>query len=209
MSKSKKNRLANYLPFQTVATLKDRLMWYINLRWIAIIGIIIAVPIAGKMLDLKIGYNEIINTSVVLFGINIIYVLIIRHLKFKNEFQELTFAEAQIVVDLLLLSFIVHFSGGIGNPFFFLYIVQVIFSGILFPGFVLPYVNALIAALLLTIWTLVEHVNPAGSYNLRNEPISLSLIITSLAAFYVINFAGIYIINNFMMSYRSLKENNR
>jgi len=206
MSKSKKNRVANYLPFQTVATLKDRLMWYINLRWIAIIGIIISVPIAGKMLDLKIGFNEIINTSGVLFGINIIYVLIIRHLKFKNEFQELAFAEAQIVVDLLLLSFIVHFSGGIGNPFFFLYIVQVIFSGILFPGFVLPYVNALIAALLLTIWTFVEHVNPAGSYNLRNEPISLSIIITSLAAFYIINFAGIYIINNFMMSYRSLKK---
>jgi signal transduction histidine kinase len=181
-------------------------MWYINLRWIAIIGIIIAVPVAGKMLNLIIGFNEIMNTAIILLGANIIYFFVTRHYKFKNEYQELVFAEVQIVIDLLLLSFIVHFSGGIGNPFFFLYIVQVIFSGILFPGFVLPYVNASVAAFLLTIWTFVEHVNPAGSYNLRNEPLALSLIITSLAAFYIINFSGIYIINNFMMNYRALKK---
>jgi signal transduction histidine kinase len=206
MKKNNKNRITSYLPFQTVATLKDRLIWYINLRWIAIIGIIIAIPIAGKMLNLKIGFNEIMNTAIFLLGANIMYFFMVRYYKFKNEYQELAFAEVQILIDLLLLSFVVHFSGGIGNPFFFLYIVQVIFSGILFPGFVLPYVNALIAASLLTIWTFVEHLNPAGSYNLRNEAISVSLIITSLAAFYIINFAGIYIINNFMMGYRSLNK---
>jgi signal transduction histidine kinase len=206
MSKSKNNRAANYLTFQTVATLKNRLMWYINLRWIAIIGIIIAVPISGRMLNLKIGYGEIINTAMILLGINIICIFIARHFKFKNEIQELTFAEVQIIIDLLLLSIVIHFSGGISNPFYFLYIVQVIFSGILFPGFVLPYVNAIIATIFLTVWTAIEYINPAGSYNLRNEPLSLSLIIISLAAFYVINFSGIYIINNFMMNYRTLKK---
>lgn len=206
MNKSKKNRMANYLPFQTVASLKDRLMWYVNLRWIATIGIIIAVPISGRMLNLEIGHGEIINTAMVLLSINIICFFIARHFKFKNAIQELIFAEVQIVTDLLLLSFVVHFSGGIGNPFYFLYIVQVIFSGILFPGLVLPYVNAIIAAIFLTVWTTIEYVNPAGSYNLRNESISLSLIIISLTAFYTINFAGIYIINNFMISYRSLKK---
>lgn len=207
MRKSNKNQPANYLPFQTVASLKDRLLWYVNLRWIAIIVIIISVPIAAKILDLNIGFNEIINTTVILIGINITYFIVIRHFNFKNERQQLAFAEIQIVIDLILLSFIVHYSGGIGNPFFFLYIVQVIFSGILFPGFVLPYVNALLAAFLLTVWTIIEHVNPTGSsYILRNEPISLSLIITSLAAFYIINFSGIYIINNFMMRFRSLKR---
>ena len=206
MKRYYKNRIANYLPFQTVASLKDRLMWYVNLRWIAIIGIVFAVPIADKMLNLMIGFNEILNVAIILMCVNIIYFFITRHLKFKDEYQELAFAEAQILIDLILLSFVVHFAGGIGNPFFFLYIVQVIFSGILFPGFVLPYVNAFVAAFLLTVWTIIEHANPGGNYILRNEPISLSLILTSLAAFYIINFSGIYIINNFMMGYRALKR---
>jgi signal transduction histidine kinase len=206
MKKNNKNRIASYLPFQSVMSLKDRLVWYVNLRWIATIGIIIAVPISGRMLNLKIGYGEIINTAMILLGINIICLFIARHFKFKNEIQELIFAEVQIVIDLLLLSIVIHFSGGIGNPFYFLYIVQVIFSGILFPGFVLPYVNAIIATIFLTVWTAIEYFNPAGSYNLRNEQLSLSLIIISLAAFYIINFSGIYIINNFMMNYRALKK---
>ncbi len=206
MKKAKRDRVANSLPFQTVASLKDRLMWYVNLRWIAVMVILISLPIAVKILNLNVGYNEIISTAVVLIVLNIIYFLITRHFKFTNETQQLAFAEVQIVNDLIVLSFIVHFSGGIGNPFFFLYIVQVIFSGILFPGVVLPYVNAAIAALLLTIWTIVEHFSPNKSYSLTSEPMSLSLIITSLAAFYTINFAGIYIINNFMMNFRYLKR---
>ena len=103
MKKNNKNRIASYLPFQTVMSLKDRLVWYVNLRWIATIGIIIAVPTSGRMLNLKIGYGEIINTAMILLGINIICLFIARHFKFKNEIQELIFAEVQIVIDLLLL----------------------------------------------------------------------------------------------------------
>jgi len=71
---------------------------------------------------------------------------------------------------------------------------------------VLPFINAAIAALLLTVWTAIEYGNPRWGFNLHVEQMSLSLIITSLAAFYIINFAGTYIINNFMMNFRFLKR---
>ncbi|HSL90007.1 MAG TPA: HAMP domain-containing sensor histidine kinase, partial [Ignavibacteriaceae bacterium] len=79
-------------------------------------------------------------------------------------------------------------------------------SGIIFPGKFLPYFNAIFAAILLTIWTILEHLVMVERYLLRNEPASLAIIVTSLLAFYITNFAGIYIINNFMSGYRSLKE---
>lgn len=194
------------LPFHTVASLKERLAWLINLRWISIIALLFCVPVADKMFGFKIGFNEITNIAVILLAINIFYFFIARYFPFKNEYQELAFLELQILIDLLIISLVIHYSGGIGNPFYFLYLVQVILSGIIFPGKVLPYFNAIAAALLLTIWTLLEHLVMVDRYLLRSEPASLALIITSLLAFYIINFAGIYIINNFMNGYRSLKR---
>lgn len=206
MQKQKRVKPIVNLPFQTVSTLKERLMWYVNLRWIAILVILISLPIGNNILLLNIGLNEIINTTIILLAFNIIYFLVIRHFKFRNEIEQLAFAETQIVIDLILLSFIIHFSGGLSNPFYFLYIVQVIFSGILFPGYVLPFVNASIAAFLLTTWTIIEYSSPPYIFNLHGEQMSLALIITSLAAFYTINFAGTYIINNFMINFRIMKQ---
>ncbi|MCJ7553515.1 MAG: ATP-binding protein [Ignavibacteriaceae bacterium] len=194
------------LPFHTVVSLNERLAWLINLRWISIIALLFCIPIADKMLGFNIGFNEITNLAVILLVINILYFFIARYFQFKNEYQELAFLELQILIDLLVISFMIHYSGGIGNPFYYLYLVQVILSGIIFPGKALPYINAFAAALLLTIWTILEHVIMFDRYLLRSEPASLALIITSLIAFYIINFAGIYIINTFMNGYRSLKR---
>lgn len=194
------------LPFHTVASLKERLAWLTNLRWIAVISLLFCVPVAGEMFEYQIGFVEITNIAVILIVINLLYFFIARYYPFRNEYQELAFLELQILIDLMIISFVIHYSGGIGNPFFFLYLVQVILSGIIFPGKLLPYFNAIFAALLLTIWTILEHLVMVERYLLRNEPASLAIIVTSLLAFYITNFAGIYIINNFMIGYRSLKK---
>jgi signal transduction histidine kinase len=194
------------LPFHTLTSLRERLEWFISLRWIAVLCLLLSIPSGKEILKFHIGFNEIILLISLLAVINIVYTFLVNHFRFKNEYQELAFAEIQIIVDLIIISMIIHFSGGIGNPFYFLYIVQVILSAILFPGKVLPYVNAFFAAFLLTFWTIIEHLVLVDRYLLRTEPISVSLIITSLVAFYITNFAGIYIINNFMGGYRSLKR---
>jgi signal transduction histidine kinase len=202
----KLNTIGIRLPFHTLASLRERLAWYINLRWLAVIAILVCVPVSAEILSFNLPYSQIINIAVVLLTINIIYFFIARHYPFRNEYQELHFAEIQIILDLFIISFLIHYSGGIGNPFYFLYIVQVILSGILFPGIVLPYFNAVLAALLLTVWTFAEYFNFIESYYLRTDTVSFSIIVTSLSAFYITNFAGIYIINNFMKGYRALKS---
>lgn len=193
------------LPFHTVATLGERLEWFVNLRWIAVIAVLISVPISGEMFSFRLAYGEIIVIAVLLHSLNLIYFFAVRYFKFKNEYQQLGFAELQIIVDLLIIGFLIHYSGGIGNPFYFLYILHVILSGILFPGKVLPYINAVFAALVVTAWSFAEHFGLVDRINLRPDPIPFTLLITSLAAFYVVIFSGIYILNNFMMGYRALK----
>jgi signal transduction histidine kinase len=107
----------------------------------------------------------------------------------------------------LIITLLVHFSGGIQNPFFFLFILQVILSAIIFPGVVLPYLNAAVAALLLTLMSLFEFLGIVPFINLKRDVNSVSYLITVLSSFYIITFSGVYIINNFMKNYWPLKKN--
>jgi signal transduction histidine kinase len=199
-------RAGMVLPFYNVESLRTRMGWYINLRWLAVFAILVSAPLGKEMFGFNLGYPEIIFTGALLSAINLVYFLLYRHLPKKDELFELLFAEVQIVVDLIILSYLIHYCGGIANPFYFLYLVQVILSGILFPGIVLPYINAALASILLTAWSIVEHLDFMDVYYLYGNPPSTSYVVTALAAFYAINFGGIYIINNFMISYRSLKK---
>lgn len=195
-----------HLPFYTVQTLKNRLEWIINLRWLAVFGILTSVPIGQQMFGFELGYSQILILVSILLLVNIIHFFLLHFTTFKSEWQELLFAEIMVVLDLVLISCLVHFSGGVDNPFYFFYMIVVILCGFLFPGILIPLVNAAFAAMLLTGWTLLEYSGRVTSYILGNEAPNLTHILTALLAFYVMTFAGVYIINNFVQNYRVLKE---
>ncbi|MBN2104931.1 HAMP domain-containing histidine kinase [bacterium] len=194
-----------YLPFYTVQTLKDRLEWVINLRWLAVFGILIAVPIGRQMLNFSLAYPQMIIISFILLLLNIIYFFLLHFTTFKSEFQELFFAEIQALTDLLIISCLVHYSGSLQNPFYFFYIIVVILNVFIFPGILIPLMNAGLACALLTGWTLLEYTGRVPVYQLGDDVLSPAHIITALLAFYVLTFAGMYIIANFVQNYRSLK----
>lgn len=193
------------LPFHTLDTLRIRIGWIINIRWVAIFGLLSAIPIGQRMLYFRIAYAQLYIISAILVGLNLIYFFLFRYYPFKNFRQELAFTEIQLVLDLIIISFLVHYIGGIGNPFFFIYIVNIIISGVLFLGNV-PYVNAVIAALLLTLWSILEYTGIVHNYTIRVEPIRLSVLITSLCAFYILVFTTTYVIKDFISGYRHLKK---
>ncbi|HNT65485.1 MAG TPA: HAMP domain-containing sensor histidine kinase [bacterium] len=194
------------MPFHTMETLRTRLSWYVNLRWLAIFAILAAVPLGQRVLNFTLAYPQIVLVASILLLLNLCYFILCRYLPIKSMVQELVFSQVQIVGDLLLVSLLIHFSGGIENPFFFLYIVQVILSAIMLPGNQLPLFNGLLAALLITGWTVAEYNGVVPGYTLGTGRLSLPYIFTALCAFYVTNFTGLYIIQNFMVRYRHLKE---
>ncbi len=194
------------LPFHTVETLQDRLSWSINVRWAIIFILLASVPLGKELFHFHLAYLPITLLTSILLILNITYFFLLHYAKFKSEWQELTFAEIQIGIDLIIVSYLIHYAGGIDNPFFILYLLEVIHSAILFPGRVLPYLNAVFAAILLTLWTLLESTGAVEVYALRAEKPSLPIIITSLLAFYGTCFFSVYIINNFMLRYSELKS---
>ncbi|MBN2601488.1 MAG: HAMP domain-containing histidine kinase, partial [Candidatus Marinimicrobia bacterium] len=193
------------LPFHTLDTLRIRIGWIINIRWVTIFGLLSAIPISQRMLHFQIAYPQLFIIAAILVGLNLLYFFLFRYYPFKSFRQEFTFTEIQLVMDLIIISFLVHYIGGIGNPFFFIYIVNIIISGVLFLGNV-PYVNAIIAVVLLTIWSILEYNGIVENYTIRAEPIRLSVLITSLCAFYVLIFATTYVIKDFISGYRHLKK---
>ncbi|HDP68692.1 MAG TPA: HAMP domain-containing histidine kinase [Candidatus Marinimicrobia bacterium] len=193
------------LPFHTLDTLRIRIGWIINLRWVALFGLLVAIPISQRILDFQIAYSQLYTIAGILIGLNLVYFFLFRYYPFRNFRQELAFTEIQIIIDLIIISFAVHYIGGIGNPFFFIYIVIIIISGVLFLGNV-PYINAIVAAVLLTTWSILEYKGIVPNYTIRAEPVRLPVLVTSLCAFYILIFAATYVIKDFISGYRQLKK---
>jgi len=96
---------------------------YINLRWIAYIGQIIAILVV--QFYLKFEFKYFICISIIFFS-----VLSNLYLQFKikdNQLNNFT-STIYLVFDILQLATLFFFTGGITNPFVFLIIIPAVFS---------------------------------------------------------------------------------
>ncbi len=102
--------------------------WFIRLRWIAA-----GVAFILVLLTIKVLHYLEDRTLLPLLGL--IGLLIITNIIFsylvKTKKTVARFKEIQIGSDLVILTFMLHFSGGIENPLSFVYLFHVILSGIL------------------------------------------------------------------------------
>lgn len=120
--------------------LPRRLRQYINLRWLAIAAIVAIVILTRG--PLRIGYplGPVLGTVGVLFAYNLVFFWWAQ----RKPSVELTsgilvqqarrFANVQIVVDLLTLTILIHYTGGVENPFLLYYFVHIGFASILLPA---------------------------------------------------------------------------
>ena len=109
--------------------------WLINMRWIAGICVILATLITSNWLHITIRSTELYFLAVLLFILNFVY----RYLTTKVRESGISFLSEQsviiiqIIVDLILLTCILHFSGGVENPLIIYYIFHMMIAGILLP----------------------------------------------------------------------------
>jgi len=192
-------------PFYTLGRLKHRIAWIINLRWLAVLAILAVVPLNDIIFDVKIGYHQTYIVASLLLVLNIVYFFIYRYFYFQKFRQEILFAEIQIVSDLILISIFVHFIGGINNSFYFVYLIPMIISAVLFRG-KLSYLNTFCGCILLTIWSILEYNNIVETYFISQSEFHLSIFWTSLLSFYFISFIITYIVGDFISKYRNLKK---
>jgi signal transduction histidine kinase len=116
-------------------SLIERAYWLVRLRWVAIATIGIATFVAGRFMSVTLPAPSLYTIAGLLVGYNFILYDLLRYWTWagKEPSQEriggiLTF---QISGDLLILTTILHFSGGIENPFSFFFVFHMILASIL------------------------------------------------------------------------------
>lgn len=110
--------------------LYKRAHWLVRLRWFAIAGVVLAAFVASYFLKLEIRSCCIYLTASVLFVTNISYFVLLRLVK-KQDSSKIKrnskrIINLQISIDFILLTVLLHYSGGIENPFIIFYIFHMI-----------------------------------------------------------------------------------
>ncbi len=113
----------------------ERICWLIKLRWIAITGVVLTVLFAKQIPKVSLDNLSLSSIAAFLVIYNLIFILHLNRLE-KNKPAQLILianriANVQISLDLLSLTMLIHFSGGIENPFIFYFIFHMIIASIL------------------------------------------------------------------------------
>lgn len=141
--------------------------WLVRLRWIAIGGVFFTVTVANLVRDM---ISHPLHLYVIA-GLMVLYNFEPRMYRKAPEQQRLKSIKRQacihIILDLLSLIALIHFSGGIENPFIFYFIFHLIIASIILSKRV-SYVLATLNTVLLSFLIFLEYYNIIPHYTLNN-----------------------------------------
>jgi PAS domain S-box-containing protein len=157
-------------PVTQNARLVQRAYWLIKLRWIAIAFVVIGTYFSSHVLDIQLQDLAIYSIAVLLALYNLTVLLLLNHITKDNrqvsESAVKRIINFQISADLVLLTLILHFSGGIENPFVFYFIFHMIIASILL-SVRESYLQATFAVLLFGLLLLLEYLKLIPHYCLK------------------------------------------
>ena len=115
--------------------LEGRLDWLIFLRWFAVVSVFIVITGVYFVLKFKLLLTPLYIGSGFLFAYNSVFFnynqQLKQHRQQANWFARATrFANVQISLDLLLLTYFIYFTGGVENPFIFYFVFHMVIASI-------------------------------------------------------------------------------
>ncbi len=150
-------------------SLIERAYWLVKLRWIAIATLFGATLMAGVVMKVHLPAAALYTMVGVLLAYNLLLYVLLRYGTREGrglpEGRIGRILTLQISADLLILATILHFSGGIENPFSFFFVFHMIIASILRPRWQ-SYLQATLAVLLFGGLLLLEAVHVMPHYDL-------------------------------------------
>ena len=140
------------------AELAERIGWLIRLRWIAVIGVVCTLEAAHRILGIRLPLGPLYAVTASLAVYNLVLTVVAKQLQRAQRLgsdrppgavshavlrvlwgmqldreapEAAALANIQISIDLFLLAVLLHFSGGIENPFIIFFIFHIIIASIL------------------------------------------------------------------------------
>jgi len=154
------NRARHLAP--VAAELRERIAWLIQLRWMAVVGTLVAITIADILLPSVLPVPELVGVTAVIGLYNVSFYVYARHLRsLTDEARQyalsVRFVHVQLVLDYACLTLLLHFAGGIENPFWAFYVLYIIVAGMLLTR-TATYVYAGLATILYGGMVLLEYL---------------------------------------------------
>ncbi len=134
----------------------ERSFWLIRLRWIAIMGVILTVAVADRIFKIPLPILPLCVITAILIVYNLIFTILLTRLRKRT-------ANLQISLDLACLAALIHFSGGIENPFLFYFIFHMIIASILLSRRA-AFLQASFAAALFLLMVALEYTGAMRHY---------------------------------------------
>ncbi len=158
-------------PILETETLIARLKTLANLRWFAILGIVLITLVARYAFGIVFPTLPVYVLGALIAVYNLVLLRRFKALARLPEDRAIRISRRllyiQILLDMLFLTILVHFSGGIENPFIFFYIFLIILASVELRGkfvYLLSAVAVLMVVLLVSLeyFGIIPHVNLEG-----------------------------------------------
>jgi signal transduction histidine kinase len=193
------SKTTDYSPEERALILRLRV--YVNLRWVAILAIVISTLVASMIFHISFPTLPVY----IICGIIVVYnsILLWLTLRLDREKPESVIRKAelygnvQVFLDLVILTLLLHFTGGVENPFIFLYIIHINAAAIFLSRRRVYEMTTLAMVILALVvfgeyFHIIPHVNLAGFVS-PNRYDELSYVIPVLVALATLAYATIYV----------------
>ncbi len=184
-------------------TIRNRNIWFIHIRYGAIVMLIAIYLIASYVMNLH--FSEIQNNVVVGILIFILlYNLILSYLRkyltcTPGKFNPLHFSLLQMILDLIALTLLVYFTGSIETPLYMLFIFHMIIGSLILPANVIYTIATIVTMVFTAIVigeynSIIPHHHILGFYS-SEESNNLNFIIATLGIFIFTIYTTVLITN--------------
>jgi signal transduction histidine kinase len=109
-----------------------RIGWFIRLRWLAAAGVLVFAVVGRRLLQLQFTIGPFVSIGIFIALYNAGFLFLAHRVQPAGKWSD-RFASAQVGIDLLVLTVLMHFGGGIENPFLSYFLFHTIIAAILLP----------------------------------------------------------------------------
>lgn len=202
------------------SSLTRRAFWLVELRWVATLALVIATTVASRLMGITLPTAKLYLLGGIVFFYNILLYSLLKVLGARVTESSVgvigRIITLQIAVDLVILTTILHFSGGIENPVSLFFVFHMIIASIL-RSRGQSYLQATLAVLLYGAMVLMECYGKLPHYALQGlveTPLYLqpkyvlSLLFVFSVTLYLIVYMTTSIVEQLRAQQNSLEEAN-
>ncbi len=149
--------------------LAKRVGWLIRLRWLAVVGVVLATVFASKVFRVPLRQGPVYCIAAFLALYNLAMLVSLKYIARANIRRTnraiRLLIDVQIALDLLALTALLHYSGGIESPFVLFYVFHMVIASILL-SIRESYLHATFAIVLFVLLALLEYKQILPHYSI-------------------------------------------